>query len=998
MCRRGHGQSVAMARSSVNPGSKFSSSFALHICVLAGLLASHTLATDALPVPQQLSILADLAAQQLSISWVGGAATTFDLTILRTELDETVFFETISVASNPTSGRQQWNWTSAEPLECTSLSVQVRSRDGQSTSKWSDTLIHQGNDLPTNTKAQVYPQDKVVPVGDNTTICCVVKEKRRFGSMFLGNTTLASKLISRRTYTITVVNQRPSGPAGTNVYCLDDQKTLMDGTVVFVGYPPLPTDFVCETRDLTTTVCQWNVGRESYLYGKRGTNYFINGRRCAGGKLERKVCPLDEWGGNWTLVARNSLGQHELSDASELSHRVCPVAPVQFSAVTHAWNATVLWQWEHDSYYSLSLACQVELTCMGVKTKRTFTGVGLRSVVVSNLYPDEDHSVKVRCGAQRNFWKWGDWSEAFPFRTNVTFPDAPDVWVWINGDNTGQLVWKPMTHRQSHGQIRAYKVTFWSPEENEQHSEVILPNSFAAPVNLSHFATFSGDRIVASVIAENMGGASPPSSVLIPLNWTDKESIAASRAVYADGIFPLSWQSNENATCGYVVEWHQGSCTVNCPVKWIKVAPGSSNASIESADFLPGVRYHFSLYSCSSEPVQLLQRWQGYMKELVPSSPVTLAAHQEGSDLVLSWDGIPLVSRRGFILGYSVYISDGSTSTLLANITDPEARAYRVKGYSTGTYKFTVKTYTSAGEDTGATASVTLERYADWLILEILTSLGIIALFMVILAFICCKKRNWVKKAFYPDIPEPKLTGVWSRTQGPLDVKPSPNSVVHIVEKPEWDSSKEMLVVIPEEDEGDEGQMIGDEPVDTDEPTSIRYYNQVVDERPIRPRFPDSSASSASSLDSARTDVTYTGIQTSASSLVWPADPQGPGESHQPLADLAAAAAAGGGGGGYKPQMQTTAQTQDLGLASPESPSEPQADFSGGYKPQSSWHFDSPTEAGEGSGLMPSLGSPTSVASTQFLLPDGEDGGEERRQPSSSASTWFTNLLSSSKP
>lgn len=231
-------------------------------------------------------------------------------------------------------------------------------------------------------------------------------------------------------------------------------------------------------------------------------------------------------------------------------------------------------------------------------------------------------------------------------------------------------------------------------------------------------------------------------------------------------------------------------------------------------------------------------------------------------------------------------------------------------------------------------------------------------------------------------------------------MKPSPNSVVHIVEKPEWDSSKEMLVVIPEEDEGDEGQMIGDEPVDTDEPTSIRYYNQVVDERPIRPRFPDSSASSASSLDSARTDVTYTGIQTSASSLVWPADPQGPGESRQPLADLAAAAAAasGGGGGGYKPQMQATAQTQDLGLVSPESPSEPQADFSGGYKPQSSWHFDSPTEAGEGSGLMPSLGSPTSVASTQFLLPDGEDGAEERRQPSSSASTWFTNLLSSSKP
>lgn len=221
-------------------------------------------------------------------------------------------------------------------------------------------------------------------------------------------------------------------------------------------------------------------------------------------------------------------------------------------------------------------------------------------------------------------------------------------------------------------------------------------------------------------------------------------------------------------------------------------------------------------------------------------------------------------------------------------------------------------------------------------------------------------------------------------------MKQSPHSMVHIVEKPEWDSSKEMLVAIPEEDEDEEGQMIGDEPVDTDEPTSIRYYDQVVDERPIRPRFPDSSASSASSLDSARTDVTYTGIQTSGSSLVWPANPQGPSEE--------AGAEGGRGGGGYKPQMQPRAPVEDTGLASPEFSSEPQADFAGGYKPQRSWHFDSPTETGDGGVLAPSLGSPTSVASTQFLLPDGEDHAEERRQLSSSAATWFTNLLSSTKP
>lgn len=233
-------------------------------------------------------------------------------------------------------------------------------------------------------------------------------------------------------------------------------------------------------------------------------------------------------------------------------------------------------------------------------------------------------------------------------------------------------------------------------------------------------------------------------------------------------------------------------------------------------------------------------------------------------------------------------------------------------------------------------------------------------------------------------------------SQGPLDVKPSPNSMVHIVEKPQWDLNKEMLVVIPEEDEDEERQRMGDEPADTDEPTLLRYYNQVVDERPIRPRFPDSSASSASSLDSARTDVTYTGIQTSGSSSAWSPNPQGSSEVGQSQADQALSSGIGWGGG-YRPQMHPQAPTDDLALTSPESSFEPQAISSGGYKPQSSWHFDSPTEAGPSGDLEP-LGSPTSVASTQLLLPNGEEDAEDKYQMSSSAASWFTNLLSTTKP
>lgn len=39
-----------------------------------------------------MRLSADWDTQQLTISWQGGAATTFDLMILRTELNETVFY------------------------------------------------------------------------------------------------------------------------------------------------------------------------------------------------------------------------------------------------------------------------------------------------------------------------------------------------------------------------------------------------------------------------------------------------------------------------------------------------------------------------------------------------------------------------------------------------------------------------------------------------------------------------------------------------------------------------------------------------------------------------------------------------------------------------------------------------------------------------------------------------------------------------------------------
>lgn len=939
-------------------------------------------AAKVVPVPQHVSLSADWNLQQISISWDGGAATTFDLLIVRTEFNDTVFYETLTVAPSDSSGRRQVNWTSAEPLECTSLSVNVRSRSGEVTSEWSSTQILQGNDRPTNDKTQVYPLDKTVPAGANITFCCIIGEGKSFDSFKYISTVINMTRLSRRTFAATVYDQKPSQSSGYNAVCKGTQSD-MNGSVLFVGYPPLLTNFICETHDLSSAVCQWTEARNTHLYGKRQTHYFINGRNCSVVRLERnqKQCWIPAWAEQWTLLGRNPLGEYSLTDGADVRSRVVPLPPQELSAIPSARNATVSWQWKHTHYSSLPLVCQVELSSTDNKTKRTFSGVALHSVVLLDLFPYEEYNIKVRCGAQQNFWKWGNWSKTISFKTKSEVPgSAPDIWMWFNSDGTGQVLWKAYEPRQSYGPIVSYEVSLWSLDDNDRRTQILAPDTFSMAVNLSEIIVNNSTKVMANVVAKNPAGLSPPASVVLPLHVTDSQSM--SRVDFKDGAFTVSWQSDANASCGYVVDWHKALCTRDCKVEWIKVGDEISNVSIKSDFFEPGVRYSFTLYTCRTAGPVPLQRWQGYMAELTPSSSVQLSTVQQDSNVLLTWSDIPARDHRGFLLGYNIYMNNGSQLTLLATLSSQE-HSYTVKGLPFGSYRFTVKAYTSAGEDSGGPASITLEPYADWLIVEILATLGVTALALIVVTFVCYRKRKWVKGAFYPDIPEPKLSGDWSRAQGTLDVKPSPHSMVHIVEKPEWDSSKEALVVIPEEDEDDEGQGISDEAVDTDEPTSLRYYNQVIDERPIRPRYPDSSASSASSLDSARTDVTYTGIQTSGSSVVF--------QSENPQASV-------GAEGGYRPQTHPPPQTDNASLAQAQSLLESHVSSSSGYRPQSDWHLDSPGEADEQRSLAPSLGSPTSIASTQFLLPDASSEERADEKTSSSPATWFSNLLSSTKP
>lgn len=80
----------------------------------------------------------------------------------------------------------------------------------------------------------MFPQDKVVHVGNNMTFCCIVSEKENFDRMLYHDKEMNATRVSRRTYAINVVNQALSRATGANVICCAKTQ-ILTGAVVFVG-------------------------------------------------------------------------------------------------------------------------------------------------------------------------------------------------------------------------------------------------------------------------------------------------------------------------------------------------------------------------------------------------------------------------------------------------------------------------------------------------------------------------------------------------------------------------------------------------------------------------------------------------------------------------------------------------------------------------------------------------------------------------------------------
>ncbi|XP_008298399.1 leukemia inhibitory factor receptor-like [Stegastes partitus] len=682
---------------------------------------------------------------------------TYELLVLIADKQE--HYDEIVVTHDQIGSTHSWNWTSYLALECAAHSVRLRSRYNNQTSPWKQEKALPGNRSPK--KWQVYPRDRVFEAGSTATFCCIVPAGESFNNTYLSDYNGLNKSItkiSNQTYALTL-NLNEASDRCIDVKCRTSRTTY--GACVFVGYPPGDSDLQCETRDLKSVECHWTVGRDTQLSLGSPTRYKLQGRDCAEeitGSCSH-LMPDEAGETNWTLTARNQLGEVRLHDRADLTTRVRMFAPEQVTASTvNSRNVSLEWRWTVDGYNQLSLTCEVRVSHGDTSSTSETSGVGLNAAVLTDLIPNWTYNVTVRCRTAQHWWKWGDWSKASEFHTKGDVPDALDVWMQAK-ENQVVVVWKTLLANQSHGQITEYEVTWATNKTRVAPSERKL--MFCLDTSKEHDIT---------VTAWNVNGSSSPSAITTPSISPDRTRVNTSWITGSNGGFMLSWASSPEASCGYIVDWCP---TLDCDaVEWIKVPANNTNATIFSKDFKDGLRYSLSIYACTEGAPVLLERREGYVRETIIEEKLfeSLKFEQQKTDVEISWAPIPLRRQTVFIRGYTLYYwnQDGDGVVFNVSTDDPEATSLTARNLKIASYKFTVAARTALGECGNTSIDTTLNSLTDDLFKTFFVALGLVSGLLIVTTVLCYRHWACIKNKVYPPIPKPVLMDNWLTPAGEL--------------------------------------------------------------------------------------------------------------------------------------------------------------------------------------------------------------------------------------
>nr|XP_005282271.1 oncostatin-M-specific receptor subunit beta isoform X1 [Chrysemys picta bellii]XP_008166923.1 oncostatin-M-specific receptor subunit beta isoform X1 [Chrysemys picta bellii]XP_008166924.1 oncostatin-M-specific receptor subunit beta isoform X1 [Chrysemys picta bellii] len=764
-------------------------------------------------LPTFLKVSKNLSMQRLLVEWdVSDLAhkfeleMVFDIQVSRSEEMNVVWTEYYNTTLSKLNKTLHWSWDSELPLECMSHSVRIRSmvndeRFSKIWSRWSQWETVLGLDTSDDNTSYIFPEDKVVEEGSNVTFCCIGgKDSRILNILFNytdyyypdSNTSQRNMVITRNKV---LHAEMPDIPVICNISGKGSKN--YSATLLYVGKRPYePKDLSCDTRDMKTLTCTWNPGENTYLYGSHSTKYHLFERFSQKTLCYQKTATYLEpihcsWAidqqmiYNLTLTAQNALGERSANFVLDVAQRVHPSPPSDLS-VEHMKATEVSLYWSmQPKHKAIKLLCQME-------NRHPSGQVELHnsSVVESNSYPHltlggllpfTNYAFRMRCGAASHFWKWSEWSKTLRVRTNEAAPSGKlDVWrevtpVW--GGRNVTLFWKPFPDFRANGGSISFEIS-WEKLENASEPEHISISALQNSTTIS----IDNHSYKVSVAARNNITSSLPSVMIISratdngaeekVDHTDLEEERVNGTV--DGIY-ISWKAT-NAFDGYIVDWCNFPRSQHCDFQWKRFDFNTSSCLINSAAFMPGVRYSFRVYGSLANEDFFLGKKVGYTKELAPSINLLEEITEMTSHTVtITWDSYPInESQPGFIRGYHVYVKTmeeecslkGSTKHALSDgtvlckytIENPEEKRYMVKHLVPGTtYALAVTAYTGGGE-TPIEAYIYVDTPHD----SKIYLLVLLVIIHFVLSGVCFWNIKWVKDCCCSEIPNPNKSKVLS--------------------------------------------------------------------------------------------------------------------------------------------------------------------------------------------------------------------------------------------
>ncbi|XP_068449140.1 interleukin-23 receptor [Clinocottus analis] len=599
-------------------------------------------------------------------------------------------------------------------------------------------------------------------IGSNLTVYCRIPSLQQSFPISLelnGATVTAGKKVNSTTVKFSLFNVRKPRSIVRCKRMYEQVAEIVAGLDLRGGLPPdKPGNVLCEmSRSSDFINCTWERGRETHLnttYGvslsrENGTQMLFDQIQDAGDVAIPRARVDENTTHRLIITAHNHFGA---SRSDPFTLRVKEIMIPETPRITRVEfgnnnsNAAAL-RWE-TSGSSEGLRSHVRLREDGGSWAAREAAEPAEGLIqVDGLRPLTAYEFQMRTcdsragaagsNAGESRWFCSRWSPSVAGRSPGKGPSQQmHVWRMLGGVGTAGLqtvtvLWKPPSPDDYSGALQSYRIFLGDGQKQEV--------TCAAALSRRSLQVPAGLRAL-SISAVALYGTSPPAH--LPLGPSGGFGpVLREPAPSANGVF-VSWSwpevGNPSTSGGeplhFVLEW---TSVPAAELQWQKVDEDQNGTFITG--LTAGVRYNVSLYAVTTRGVSAPSSLLLYSKELKPASgPRMSVLTVESRRILIQWDELPVVERRGFIANYTVYLQALDSSKAKHTVTVPGSAPRRMwLDCPEGALALQMTASTSAGEGKRG-GRVCFQQHESTAVGLVIVMVFIVLIFIAIVANLMC--------------------------------------------------------------------------------------------------------------------------------------------------------------------------------------------------------------------------------------------------------------------